>query len=59
MSTTSRYNRRHKPTIYPQDGETCRYCRAWSDAAWSKPCPATLKRRAEIDAQYAEREAEL
>jgi len=46
----------HKPTIYPQDGENCRYCGAWSDAEWAKPCPATPERRAKIEKDYAERE---
>lgn len=57
MTTTADHD--HKPTIYPQDGENCRYCRAWSDAEWAKPCPATPERRAKIDADYAELEAEL
>lgn len=49
----------HKHTIYPQDGENCRYCGAWSDAEWAKPCPATPERRAKVDANYQEREEAL
>ena len=40
----------HEPTRWPSDGENCRYCRAWSDAEWALPCPATPEHRAMIDA---------
>lgn len=49
----------HAPAISRgSDGENCRYCRAWSDEDWAKPCPATPERRAEVDALYAEAEDE-
>jgi len=35
------------------DGENCRYCGAWSDAEWAKPCPVVdNKARDAIDKKF-------
>jgi len=47
----------HAPAISRgSDGENCRYCSAWSDADWAKPCLATAEHRAAVDRLYAETE---
>lgn len=49
---TERQKTGHKPTTWPSDGEVCRYCGAWSDEDWAKPCPQRdNKIRAFIDAK--------